>query len=53
MKKRLGAKKGIAKTVSLPAEVMEALRREAHQKGWNVSTLLIDLLRSALRPCES
>ena len=40
----------VAKTVTLPVEAMEALKQEAHAKGWNMSTLIIDLLRSALQP---
>ena len=38
----------INKTIALPSEVMESLRKEAHEKGWNVSTLIISLMHSHL-----
>jgi hypothetical protein len=39
----------VSKTVELPAVQVELLRREANEKGWNLSTLIISVIRSALR----
>lgn len=36
----------VYKTITLPVEVLGHLRKEAHEKGWNVSTLIISLLGS-------
>ena len=42
----------VAKTITLPAEMLEALKQEAHKKGWNVSTLIADLLTRSLGLCD-
>lgn len=35
----------VSKTITLPRECADVLRQEADSKGWNLSTVILQLLR--------